>query len=508
MKKILLFISLVCLGENLSSQVLDGTFGNGGIVLSGFGASESIYKMVQLPEGKILATGSYNAGSGLEVIIARYHPDGTLDTAFGTAGYALFGVSSESYMVSDIELLPGGNILLAGVVDLGAEQNVFLMLFSGTGTYLGDVKVTYAPGYSYQVKDVLLNSDGTILIAGNGGELNFNGFLARFLSDGELDVSFADNGFQWIGSAEFSFNVEKAKLDAVGKVLLSGSVFNNLTSANDLFIGRILPNGTVDLSFNGTGFNMLDFQQAGDVYSTEILEDFVILPDGKIRAAGSVEKNDYLNVDFLLVGFNADGTLDTGFGNSGSQVWDYNSSLNQISEIHLLNNGELLLSGNQTQSGGTASDFMLSKVNQTGDLMTAFGANGYFLQMVGSQSNFPQCNTTIIQNDGKFLMGGMTLNGVGNDFAMIRVIDETLSIDENHKTETKIYPNPASEMVFIQSEENIRQIHIKNLTGQIVRTIQEQNIQVVDVSKFPDGIYIIEMMNSNGKSSIHKLIIK
>jgi hypothetical protein len=65
-----------------------------------------------------------------------------------------------------------------------------------------------------------------------------------------------------------------------------------------------------------------------------------------------------------------------------------------------------------------------------------------------------------------------------------------------------IYPNPSSDIVFIKSKNHESNVVIKNLFGQIVKTVVDDK---VDMSELECGLYIIEC-NSQGKKSVTKLI--
>ena len=71
-----------------------------------------------------------------------------------------------------------------------------------------------------------------------------------------------------------------------------------------------------------------------------------------------------------------------------------------------------------------------------------------------------------------------------------------------------VYPNPSSDLVFIQSEEKISNISVKNMAGQTVQIIHQKNIQSVDISGLVEGMYILEMKDHKGDHSFQKLIKK
>src|SRR2546423_8144633 len=69
----------------LAGVSLDSTFGSGGKVLTNFGSSyDEPVDIAHQPDGKILVLGE--SGTYINYTLARYLPNGTLDTTFGSGG--------------------------------------------------------------------------------------------------------------------------------------------------------------------------------------------------------------------------------------------------------------------------------------------------------------------------------------------------------------------------------------------------------------------------------------
>lgn len=62
-----------------------------------------------------------------------------------------------------------------------------------------------------------------------------------------------------------------------------------------------------------------------------------------------------------------------------------------------------------------------------------------------------------------------------------------------------IYPNPTSDLLMIDNTENVQNIEIMNLCGQVVLTNNALNTQSVDVSNLQRGIYYISLLTNNEK---------
>ncbi len=83
------------------------------------------------------------------------------------------------------------------------------------------------------------------------------------------------------------------------------------------------------------------------------------------------------------------------------------------------------------------------------------------------------------------------------------------SIEETSVFETNIYPNPAQTFVKIASQQEIEQVNILKVNGQQVQSLKAVNSTEmrVDTENFVEGLYIVEVIKSNGKTEKHKLMI-
>jgi len=69
----------------------------------------------------------------------------------------------------------------------------------------------------------------------------------------------------------------------------------------------------------------------------------------------------------------------------------------------------------------------------------------------------------------------------------------------------RMFPNPVSEKIFIESEVWINEIYIFKQTGKMVHQQSNLKNQAIDVSDLPAGIYIIQLKNQ--QASFSKMIV-
>jgi len=87
---------------------------------------------------------------------------------------------------------------------------------------------------------------------------------------------------------------------------------------------------------------------------------------------------------------------------------------------------------------------------------------------------------------------------------------EPISVNELLKPDFKLYPNPASDVLTINTKREISSLTIRNVLGQQIRwisNIQSSNYNL-NVSEFNTGIYFITVSDLNGNTATGKFIRK
>ena len=92
-----------------------------------------------------------------------------------------------------------------------------------------------------------------------------------------------------------------------------------MTSTGDVALARYNSNGTLDVSFNGTGTVSIHVDDT-TANSWAVGWSMVLQSDGKIVVAGVSNTGGVGDEDFMLVRCNADGSLDTTFNATGKVV--------------------------------------------------------------------------------------------------------------------------------------------------------------------------------------------
>lgn len=112
-----------------------------------------------------------------------------------------------------------------------------------------------------------------------------------------------------------------------------------------------------------------------------------------------------------------------------------------------------------------------------------------------------------------FNVSGTWINTSFKAALMMRPIFATLcdqlyaGVEEVEKWEVEVYPNPANDQIFINSDEENFIVTLTDLTGRIV--LNEKVNHSVQVSSLTEGIYLMQIQSENtGKISVKKIMIK
>lgn len=94
---------------------LDSGFGAGGLVGTNVGGNELPFKVLLRPDGRIVVVARADVSLGLRMAaVVQYNPDGSLDGTFGAGGVAVHHLTQTLHEVHDAALQPDGGVLVVG----------------------------------------------------------------------------------------------------------------------------------------------------------------------------------------------------------------------------------------------------------------------------------------------------------------------------------------------------------------------------------------------------------
>ena len=481
---------------------LDLTFDTDGIVTTlNIGMGASVRSVAMQNDGKIVVAGYTLTSSSNDFALARYNSDGSLDLSFDTDGIV--------------------------TTDFGGNND---------------------RGYA-----VTIQNDGKILVAGQTYISSiYDIAIARYNSDGSLDLSFDTDGKVTtdFGNSEESINAVAIQND--GKIVVAG--YSKIGSSEDFALVRYNTNGSLDSSFDTDGIVTTTISVSGEVANSVAIQS-----DGKIVVAGYSITN--FNADFALMRYNTNGSLDTGFDVDGMVFTAIGTNNERGNSVAIQTDGKILVGGYSYI--GSNNDFALVRYNSNGSLDPSFDADGKVTTPIGTSQDAG--NSMALQNDGKIVVAGHTINGSKTDFALIRYntngsLDISFDTDgkvtttigastdranavaiqsdgkivacgssnssfqdnfvlvrynndvstginniDNQINEVKIYPNPTNDFVEIITKEIITKYEILTSTGQVVLS-SKYNGHKIDMKTLKTGMYIIKISTQDNKQIVKKII--
>src|SRR5439155_9061409 len=105
----------------------------------------------------------------------------------------------------------------------------------------------------------------------------------------------------------------------------------------------------------------------------DFLSDVAIQADGNIVAVGTAERSSTATA-FAVQRFNANGTLDTSFGNLGRQFISFGSGSAGASAVAIDRFGRIVVAGTANPFGD--ADFAVARLTPSGQLDTSFDGDG------------------------------------------------------------------------------------------------------------------------------------
>ncbi|HEX9236750.1 MAG TPA: hypothetical protein VF972_10785, partial [Actinomycetota bacterium] len=242
-------------------------------------------------DGKIVAVGFRSSYTSPNVIaLARYNPNGSLDSAFGFGGRVLtrIGSSSDQTAAFAAALQSDGKIVVGGGWAHGSRALFALVRYNPDGsldsTFGKGGKVVTAIGSRYDVISAIsIQSDGKIVAVGrtlNGCCDDFA--LARYMPSGALDTSFGTNGNVVTAFGPSDDEATAMAMQSAGNIVVAGYTTNSDQSVYRFALARYTASGSLDPTF-GTGGRVIS---AIGGSSETFAYGVALQSDGKIVAAG------------------------------------------------------------------------------------------------------------------------------------------------------------------------------------------------------------------------------
>lgn len=343
---------------------LDDTFNPGA------GANNSIYYMALQSDGKIVIGGNFTTYNGIpRNRIARLNANGTLDEMFNPG----MGANDEIWSIA---IKSDNKILIAGSFTyFDGVSNLRIARLEPDGK----LDSTFFSGYlNNSVWSMALQSDGKIILGGAFMGYYSGGYYAnhiiRLNEDGNVDFDF--NRGSEINNQGRGTNawIRSIYIQSDGKILIGG----DFTSCNGLprrCITRLEPHGGIDFTFDPIG-------AIGWIKTISVQNDGKILIGGDFTLYTNQSKKYFTRL-------NMNGSIDNTFNSGVGPDW-------RVLVSSMLKNGKILFGGDFSVYD-TILIRGIAKINLDGKLDESFKPSTSINNSIW---------TSVLQNDGKILIGG------------------------------------------------------------------------------------------------------
>lgn len=414
------FCFLLCVAQPAGS--LDPSFGTGGKVVTSIGSGiDKAYGVAIQSDGKIVVAGySTSSLTDKDFTVCRYLSNGNLDSLFGTNGIVTTDLQLGSADIAfGIALQSDNKIVLAGSSDDGSNKNGALIRYLPNGVIdstfgtNGIVITDFENNQQDEIKAIKINQlTGHIIVGGSSIISSSIGkpVIARYLQNGQLDVTFNSTGIKtlWVAVNDQNriFSVEDLVVLPNGKITATGWRKNVSTSiSSEYWACRVLSNGNMDNSFSADG--VISYSDGtGSSYGYGLL----LTANQDLLIAGTRSYNGIYTYKYLKI--NQDGTI------PGTSVsYAIAGGIEIAHSIAETTAGQFILAG--AMGSTTTSNFGLIRIAAASALDASFGTNGVVQTAFGTNT-VNQCLDVAIQADNKIVAVGFT----GNDIAIARYLGD------------------------------------------------------------------------------------
>ncbi|MDH6252762.1 putative delta-60 repeat protein [Chryseobacterium sp. H1D6B] len=470
-KKLLLAFILII--QNVCAQIVsyDNSFASTGKYTVTASINTSYRKkIIKNTDGSIYFTYARdNASLGSpECVISKLNPNGTLDSSFGNNGETVIsnyyaGVDSQLTKQTDGKLL---------IYDFNTDGSVIVRVLPNgqLDTAFGingvsKIANVYTDFNSYGYGLYLQNNKIIIYGLSTDEQSNFYKSIHRLNNDGNIDTTFGNNGsINTMGNFVF--------LDSQSNIITLISD-HSYTNANTTY-----PNGGLE-KYNGNGQPLTSFGNNGTLAFTT--------SPGMVGTAFMDSNNNIIcyNMNNEIFRINSIGAYDSSFVFDSSNSYPF--TITNISSV-VEKNGNYYIAG---QTGSMGETFFISKLTPTGAVDPIFN---YYSETTASSEGIGDMiinNNNIIAERGttilKFLLSNPTLS----------------TLDKEKSNQDITFENPVKQNLVFTTKDKVNKIEIYSADGKFLKTIQDNNTDVSELSK---GIYIAKITFKNRKSVTKKLI--
>jgi hypothetical protein len=86
--------------------------------------------------------------------------------------------------------------------------------------------------------------------------------------------------------------------------------------------------------------------------------------------------------------------------------------------------------------------------------------------------------------------------------------NQALSSGERITNKLSIFPNPATDHLVIEEGDKVNRIEFFDISGKLIKEVQSQGSQTIDLSDLPEGSYIVRLWDAQNEALSSNVLIK
>ncbi len=276
----------------------------------------------------------------------------------------------------------------------------------------GNVITDLGIGYD-QCSGLVVQPDQKIVIAGRAYVNDWwYPTLIRMNTDGSLDTSFDSDGIA-SGDVQHSTTLyaEAEALALQPDGKLLYTFYRDFFGGDGLAITRFNADGSIDTNFGDNGTTSIIVMEYGNYSNSMLLQS-----DGKILVTGRVQASSNSPFTAVAVRFTADGLLDETFADDGIFTLLQGNGT-QVIDVKQTNGGKTVMACSTSYSG--YYDYVIIRLNEDGTFDTTFNEDGISNFNISGSYDAPQFLT--LREDGSIIVVGYAYSedGTNTDWAMV-----------------------------------------------------------------------------------------
>jgi len=489
---------------NAQNYIPDPAFGGSGSVVTNY---NMYYDNDQAPRNVFFENNKYIFAQKTQLSCFNY--DGTVDFTFGTLGYSRIiipncptytitiqraKIINNSILIFGKSYDPNTNVFYGFIAKMSID-GVFDTTFGNNGIATVAIGNINNDPYSMGITDIVFTNGnyfclGTTIYNDINGNFRKNVFIVKLSSIGSIDLTFDPAGLKKITSID---GIEAQNIfEYQGNLLIIGHITNNNTgNENSMAFLSINQSGNFISTFGTNGQKKITLSPIGwrtgeSFNNCKLIGDDLYVMRTYFSGAGTssaniLQKIQKINITNLL-------------------ITEISATNNDSTVTYVIDNDKIYILGCLSIC---QNDFNIIRRNIDGTLDTTFNQTGTYSYSFPSPNSWTTTydSATVLVKDANngILIGGYTsaqfyTTAPYRGFAMLRIKDQTLSINEVSNNHFSLSPNPVQKNLNIKIPNSISidNITIFDVLGKIVYSANN-TLDQINLENLREGLYFVKI---------------